>query len=53
MDVPEWLEPIGFVKFAPALRRSGGRESADHPKIARTAEGGVGSKSLFGSGLPA
>jgi hypothetical protein len=24
---------------------------ADHPKIARTAEGGVRSKSLFGSGL--
>ena len=29
----------------------GGCESADHPKIARTAEGGVRSKSLFGSGL--
>ena len=28
-----------------------GCESADHPKIARTAEGGVRSKSLFGSGL--
>jgi hypothetical protein len=46
------LEPIGFAKFAPALREDpGGCESADHPKIARTAEGGVRSKSLFGSGL--
>jgi hypothetical protein len=42
--------PLG--KFAPALREDpGGCESADHPKIARTAEGGVRSKSLFGSGL--
>src|SRR5215472_5770144 len=45
------LEPIGFVKFAPAAREDpGGCESADHPKIARTAEGGACSKSLFGSG---
>jgi len=52
MDAPYWLEPIGFDKFAPALREDpGGCESADHPKIARTAEGGVRSKSLFGSGL--
>ena len=52
MDAPCWLEPIGFAKFAPALREDpGGCESADHPKIARTTEGGVRSKSLFGSGL--
>ena len=46
------VEPIGFAKFAPALREDpGGCESADHPKIARTTEGRVRSKSLFGSGL--
>src|SRR6516164_8590288 len=46
MDAPEWLEPIGFAEFAPALREdSGGCESADHPKIARMAEGGASSKS--------
>src|SRR5262252_2313129 len=40
------LEPIGFVKFAPALREDpGGCESADHSKLARTAEGGARSKS--------
>src|SRR6516225_6863287 len=40
------LEPIGFAKFAPALREDpGGCESADHPKIARTAEGVAYSKS--------
>src|SRR6516225_6543551 len=46
MDAPEWLEHIGFAKFAPALREDpGGCESADHPKIARTAEGRARSKS--------
>src|SRR6516164_8807716 len=46
MNAPQWLEPIGFVKFAPALREDpGGCESADHPKIACTAESGARSES--------
>jgi hypothetical protein len=54
MDAPEWLEPIGFVKFAPALREDpGGCESADHPKIARTAEGGVRSNPCLVPAWPA
>src|SRR5215471_13828612 len=44
--------PLGSLSSAPALREDpGGCESADHPKIARTAEGGACSNYLFGSGF--
>src|SRR5215813_10613690 len=44
--------PLGSLSSAPALREDpGGCESADHPKIARTAEGGARSNYLFGSGF--
>src|SRR5262249_55190302 len=44
--------PLGSLSSAPALREDpGGCESADHPKIARTADGGACSNYLFGSGF--
>ena len=44
--------PLGSLSSAPALREDpGGCKSADHPKIARTAEGGACSNYLFGSGF--
>jgi hypothetical protein len=47
----EWPKPTGFVCFAPALREDpGGCGSADHPKIARTAEVELRPAPLFGSG---
>jgi hypothetical protein len=46
MHAPQWLEPIGVLKFASALRKDpSGCGSVDHPKMARTAEGGACSKS--------
>jgi hypothetical protein len=34
IGMPKWLEPTGFVSFAPALcGKSGGCGSADHPKL--------------------
>src|SRR5262249_24006399 len=52
IDAPEWPKPTGFVCFAPALREDpGGCGSADHPKIARTAEVELRPLSFFGSGF--
>jgi len=51
--VKKWLAPNGFFSFASACPGSfGGDASADHPKIARTAEGYVRPKSPAWFRLP-
>jgi hypothetical protein len=51
IGMPKWLEPTGFVSFAPALCGKIGRMwIGGSSKIARTAEGQVCRNRLFGSG---